>query len=131
MIHNCVSLLGHGPFSHVFDQVFIPEACPGTDWKVSTIVDDAINLMSDGDHFIQHEQASVDMFRHMLENNPPVREEFEKWNKEHGKFVEERKPEHGKFVEELITGKPGEDSPEVSILLHSLSALFYCSVQHI
>ena len=26
--------LGHGPFSHLFDGLFIPKARPGCDWKV-------------------------------------------------------------------------------------------------
>ena len=72
-------------------------------------------MSDDNQSFTQHEQASVDMFHHMLENQQ-VRDEFKRWNLSTEK--------HGKFVAELITGKPGEDSPEVSILLHSLSSLF-------
>ena len=26
--------LGHGPFSHMFDGLFIPQARPGSKWKV-------------------------------------------------------------------------------------------------
>ena len=58
------------------------------------------------------------MFHHMLEKNQQLHDEFS--------FEQ-----HKKFITELIAGKPGEDSPEVSILLHSLLSLFYCSVQHI
>ena len=37
---NSLSPQGHGPFSHLFDQLFIPEVCPdamedGKRWKVS------------------------------------------------------------------------------------------------
>ncbi|XP_028266488.1 deoxynucleoside triphosphate triphosphohydrolase SAMHD1-like [Parambassis ranga] len=43
--------LGHGPFSHLYDQMFIPRAVPKADpkWK--------------------HENASVQMFDHMVETN--------------------------------------------------------------
>ncbi|XP_038579148.1 deoxynucleoside triphosphate triphosphohydrolase SAMHD1-like [Micropterus salmoides] len=44
--------LGHGPFSHLFDQAFIPKARPGVEWK--------------------HEMASLDMFDHLLEQNSLV-----------------------------------------------------------
>ena len=66
--------------------------------------------------FAQHEQASVDMFRHMLEKNPPVREEFEKWSLS--------TEEHGKFVAELILGEPDENSPQVSQPLFVSQSLF-------
>ncbi|XP_032431653.1 deoxynucleoside triphosphate triphosphohydrolase SAMHD1-like isoform X2 [Xiphophorus hellerii] len=41
--------LGHGPFSHMFDQMFIPKARPNHDWS--------------------HEKASQDMFDHLVEKN--------------------------------------------------------------
>ncbi|XP_060578843.1 deoxynucleoside triphosphate triphosphohydrolase SAMHD1-like [Ruditapes philippinarum] len=41
--------LGHGPFSHLFDQKFIPTVRKGCKWK--------------------HEKASVDMFDYMLRDN--------------------------------------------------------------
>ncbi|CAN9515545.1 unnamed protein product [Ophioblennius macclurei] len=49
--------LGHGPFSHMFDGMFIPKARPGLDWK--------------------HEMASVAMFNHLVETNglKPVMEQ--------------------------------------------------------
>uniref|UniRef100_A0A8C6X8B2 Deoxynucleoside triphosphate triphosphohydrolase SAMHD1 n=2 Tax=Elapinae TaxID=42168 RepID=A0A8C6X8B2_NAJNA len=41
--------LGHGPFSHMFDGRFIPLARPGLKWK--------------------HEQASIQMFEHLIDSN--------------------------------------------------------------
>ncbi|XP_036447116.1 deoxynucleoside triphosphate triphosphohydrolase SAMHD1, partial [Colossoma macropomum] len=41
--------LGHGPFSHLFDGMFIPEVRPGIKWK--------------------HENASVQMFDHLVKVN--------------------------------------------------------------
>lgn len=61
--------------------------------------------------FTQHEKASVDMFRHLLEKNQQVRNEFERWKL--------RIKENGKFIEELIMGEPDESSSQVSLLLHS------------
>ncbi|KIJ33206.1 hypothetical protein M422DRAFT_35579 [Sphaerobolus stellatus SS14] len=41
--------LGHGPFSHVWDNIFIPTALPGSSWK--------------------HEDASEDMLDYLVEDN--------------------------------------------------------------
>ncbi|KAF4077906.1 hypothetical protein AMELA_G00193350 [Ameiurus melas] len=41
--------LGHGPFSHMFDGMFIPKVRPGRKWK--------------------HENASVEMFDHLVKVN--------------------------------------------------------------
>ncbi|TNN49463.1 Deoxynucleoside triphosphate triphosphohydrolase SAMHD1 [Liparis tanakae] len=41
--------LGHGPFSHMFDNMFIPKARPGITWK--------------------HEKASLDMFDYLVSDN--------------------------------------------------------------
>uniref|UniRef100_A0A672L1L9 Deoxynucleoside triphosphate triphosphohydrolase SAMHD1-like n=1 Tax=Sinocyclocheilus grahami TaxID=75366 RepID=A0A672L1L9_SINGR len=45
--------MGHGPFSHLFDGMFIPEVLPGNIYVV----------------LLKHEQASVDMFRCMRKKN--------------------------------------------------------------
>ncbi|XP_022802399.1 deoxynucleoside triphosphate triphosphohydrolase SAMHD1-like isoform X1 [Stylophora pistillata] len=77
--------LGHGPFSHMFDGLFIPEARPRDDkkWK--------------------HENGSLSMFEHMMKANR-LTDEFRK----HGLHdVDEV------FIKELIIGEPlGEPTSE-------------------
>ena len=70
--------------------------------------------------FTQHEEASVAMFRHMLEDEQ-VRDEFETWKLSIDK--------HGKFIEELIMGEPDKTSSKVSILLHSQCQSQYVAYQ--
>ena len=48
------------------------------------------------------------MFRHMLDKNQQLRDEFERWNLS--------TEEHGELIEELIMGESGENSPPVSML---------------
>ena len=67
--------LGHGPFSHFFDGVFIPRAKPNSKW--------------------QHEQASCDLFDFMLQSNPSVGAGFQEYDL--GK-------EEIDFIKELIIG---------------------------
>jgi HD superfamily phosphohydrolase len=50
--------LGHGPFSHMFEEV-IEQLCPETSWK--------------------HEIASLKMFEKMLNTNEHLKEEFESY----------------------------------------------------
>ncbi|KAL6483240.1 hypothetical protein MHYP_G00081120 [Metynnis hypsauchen] len=50
--------LGHGPFSHLFDGMFIPKVRPGIKWK--------------------HENASVQMFDHLVKVNN-LKPEMEKY----------------------------------------------------
>ena len=75
-------------------------------------------MSDDNQTFTQHEQASVDMFRHMLEKNQQVRDEFERW----GLSIEE----HGKFIAELIMGKPDQNSPQVSNSAYIPVCYVYC-----
>eukprot|EP00117_Sycon_ciliatum_P001355 scpid93024/ scgid7051/ SAM domain and HD domain-containing protein 1; Dendritic cell-derived IFNG-induced protein; Monocyte protein 5 len=73
--------LGHGPFSHVFDAEFIPMFGRKGKWR--------------------HEEASVDMLRHMIEVN------------ELGDAFSERgiSPKDVIFIEEMIDGpQHGQDS---------------------
>ncbi|XP_059411049.1 deoxynucleoside triphosphate triphosphohydrolase SAMHD1-like [Carassius carassius] len=65
--------MGHGPFSHLFDGMFIPEVLPGEPWE--------------------HEQASVRMFCCMIENN-----ELDEQMKFYGLDLQE----DIKFIKELI-----------------------------
>ncbi|XP_037628428.1 deoxynucleoside triphosphate triphosphohydrolase SAMHD1-like isoform X1 [Sebastes umbrosus] len=67
--------LGHGPFSHMFDQLFIPKSRPEINWK--------------------HEKASLDMFDYLVNDNglKPVMEQ-------HGLVL----PEDLEFIKEQIAG---------------------------
>ena len=67
--------LGHGPFSHFFDGVYIPHVIPGSDWK--------------------HEQASCDLFDWMIESNPGIVDKFNKHGLDAGDIG---------FIKELILG---------------------------
>ncbi|XP_033754260.1 deoxynucleoside triphosphate triphosphohydrolase SAMHD1-like isoform X2 [Pecten maximus] len=73
--------LGHGPFSHLFDRKFIPEAIPGGRWE--------------------HEQASVEMFDHLVKKNG-LEEEFKKYGLESADLT---------FIKEQIKG-PSKDESE-------------------
>uniref|UniRef100_A0A1A7WX25 Deoxynucleoside triphosphate triphosphohydrolase SAMHD1 n=1 Tax=Iconisemion striatum TaxID=60296 RepID=A0A1A7WX25_9TELE len=77
--------LGHGPFSHMFDGMFMPKARPELNWK--------------------HETASLAMFDYLVEDNNlrPVMEE-------HGLVM----PEDLDFIKEQIAGpqnNPGQQWP--------------------
>uniref|UniRef100_A0A8C6T9R5 HD domain-containing protein n=1 Tax=Neogobius melanostomus TaxID=47308 RepID=A0A8C6T9R5_9GOBI len=73
--------LGHGPFSHMFDGMFIPKARPDRQWK--------------------HEEASVKMFEHMVQklkdNGFDLLSELKKLNETNvGDDLE--------FIKEMING---------------------------
>ncbi|KAF6714556.1 Deoxynucleoside triphosphate triphosphohydrolase SAMHD1 [Oryzias melastigma] len=67
--------LGHGPFSHMFDGMFIPKARPEVNWK--------------------HETASLDMFDHLVESN-----DLKVVMEEYGLVL----PEDLDFIKEQIAG---------------------------
>ncbi|XP_078026106.1 deoxynucleoside triphosphate triphosphohydrolase SAMHD1-like [Epinephelus lanceolatus] len=67
--------LGHGPFSHLYDGTFIPEARPGHEWR--------------------HEDASVQMFYHLVERNG-LQQEMERY----GLVL----PVDLTFIKEMIAG---------------------------
>ena len=68
--------LGHGPFSHFFDCVYIPRVKSESKW--------------------QHEDASCALFDFMIENNPGLNEAFQSYG-----LGEQDKI----FIKELIIGK--------------------------
>ncbi|KAL1021609.1 hypothetical protein UPYG_G00015510 [Umbra pygmaea] len=67
--------LGHGPFSHMFDGMFIPKIRPGSNWK--------------------HEMGSLAMFDHLVRENS-----LEPVMKEHGLVL----PDDLLFIKEQIAG---------------------------
>ncbi|XP_062314410.1 deoxynucleoside triphosphate triphosphohydrolase SAMHD1 [Osmerus eperlanus] len=67
--------LGHGPFSHMFDGMFIPKVRPETKWK--------------------HEMASLAMFDHLVHKN-----ELAEVMEQHGLVL----PEDLDFIKEQIAG---------------------------
>lgn len=75
--------LGHGPFSHMYDGMFIPKARPGSTWK--------------------HEIASLAMFDYLVEDNGlrPVMEQ-------HGLVL----PEDLDFIKEQIAGPLDSNAPQ-------------------
>ncbi|XP_048051613.1 deoxynucleoside triphosphate triphosphohydrolase SAMHD1-like [Megalobrama amblycephala] len=72
--------LGHGPFSHLFDMKFIPAVHPGLKW--------------------QHEEASVQMFEHLVKENR-LQQEMEAYGL---KFKTDQKENDHSFIGELIEG---------------------------
>ncbi|XP_050399005.1 deoxynucleoside triphosphate triphosphohydrolase SAMHD1-like isoform X2 [Patella vulgata] len=72
--------LGHGPFSHLFDNVFIPLVAPQSNFT--------------------HEEASIKMFQHLIKENN-LMADFEYYN---------LKQEDIDFIKELIAGPSNEDN---------------------
>ncbi|XP_059908081.1 deoxynucleoside triphosphate triphosphohydrolase SAMHD1-like [Gadus macrocephalus] len=68
--------LGHGPFSHLFDGMFIPKVLPASDWT--------------------HEQASLTMFDHLIDENQSELENVDGWQ-----VLSNNKD----FIKELIVGR--------------------------
>uniref|UniRef100_A0A8C8GAU4 Deoxynucleoside triphosphate triphosphohydrolase SAMHD1 n=1 Tax=Oncorhynchus tshawytscha TaxID=74940 RepID=A0A8C8GAU4_ONCTS len=90
--------LGHGPFSHMFDGMFIPKVRPESKWN--------------------HEEASLAMFDHLVCENA-----LEPAMKEHGLVL----PDDLVFIKEQIAG-PQNTVPLIScpdVCLSSLSLFFF------
>uniref|UniRef100_A0A3Q1HHM7 Deoxynucleoside triphosphate triphosphohydrolase SAMHD1 n=1 Tax=Anabas testudineus TaxID=64144 RepID=A0A3Q1HHM7_ANATE len=90
--------LGHGPFSHMFDGMFIPKARPDVKWK--------------------HENASVLMFDYLVTDN-----NLEPVMKQHGLVL----PEDLDFIKEQIAGPldtnwPYKGRPEDKSFLYEIVA---------
>ncbi|XP_041713053.2 deoxynucleoside triphosphate triphosphohydrolase SAMHD1 [Coregonus clupeaformis] len=95
--------LGHGPFSHMFDRMFIPKIRPTSQWK--------------------HEEASLAMFDHLVSVNA-----LEQVMKDHGLVL----PEDLVFIKEQIAGPqntgplsqgwPYEGRPEEKSFLYEIVA---------
>jgi len=87
--------LGHGPFSHMFDKEFIPKAIQGSKWK--------------------HENASCDLFDHMVAENDNVKDMFEE-----NKLGEAEK----NLIKDMILGGPKqteEKTPKKQFLYEIVS----------
>uniref|UniRef100_A0A3Q0S0A9 HD/PDEase domain-containing protein n=1 Tax=Amphilophus citrinellus TaxID=61819 RepID=A0A3Q0S0A9_AMPCI len=84
--------LGHGPFSHLYDGLFISETEPKTKWK--------------------HEKASVDMFEYLVENNGLRRVMKE----EYGLNTEGENENDLEFIKEMINRTENESVSNVTIL---------------
>ncbi|KAM8753761.1 deoxynucleoside triphosphate triphosphohydrolase SAMHD1-like [Acanthopagrus schlegelii] len=67
--------LGHGPFSHLYDGMFIKKQCPELDWK--------------------HEEASIEMFDYLVKDNK-LEEEMKHWKLDLTKDLV--------FIKEMING---------------------------
>ena len=86
--------LGHGPFSHLFDQFF---------YKEPSIVKDG-NVPSKW----KHEDASKDMFQHMIDTNEKLKDAFKK---EFHVTNDEELKKILCFIKDLIIGKV-ENKPD-------------------
>ncbi|KAJ2777778.1 hypothetical protein H4R18_004973 [Coemansia javaensis] len=68
---RCVTLaglchdLGHGPFSHVFDNQFIRRACPGAAWSHEHGSEMMLDYMIDSNH-IEIDEADVRFIRQLI-----------------------------------------------------------------
>ncbi|KAM4562222.1 deoxynucleoside triphosphate triphosphohydrolase SAMHD1-like [Odontesthes bonariensis] len=82
--------LGHGPFSHLYDTMFIPEA-------LKKPKDDPKDPKDPKDEKWQHEDASIRMFDHLVEANRLQSEMENDGLEEETDLI---------FIKELILGKP-------------------------
>uniref|UniRef100_A0A8C5CHF4 HD domain-containing protein n=1 Tax=Gadus morhua TaxID=8049 RepID=A0A8C5CHF4_GADMO len=96
--------LGHGPFSHMFDGMFIPKGRPGFKWK--------------------HETASLAMFDYLVEDNDlmPVMEEYGLVLPEDLVFIKEQIGGPQVSIDSPSRGWPYEGRPEEKSFLYEIVA---------
>ncbi len=76
--------LGHGPFSHMFEEV-VKELCPNTDWKVLLTINAVkpknlrINFNYLNFDIKKHEMATLMMFDKILKETENLELEFESY----------------------------------------------------
>ncbi|XP_042563449.1 deoxynucleoside triphosphate triphosphohydrolase SAMHD1-like [Clupea harengus] len=86
--------LGHGPFSHLYDGIFLPKVRPEKEWR--------------------HEEASVQMFDHLVREN-----KLEVVMQDHGLTL----PDDVEFIKDLIDPKlPSKGRPEEKSFLYEIVA---------
>ncbi|XP_059189264.1 deoxynucleoside triphosphate triphosphohydrolase SAMHD1-like [Centropristis striata] len=93
--------LGHGPFSHLYDAIFIPRAN-----FIPRDNDPEYNKLEDKMKKWKHEKASVEMFDHMVKKNN-LEDEMKKHHLKFEKPVDENDPDGDDmtFIREMIKGK--------------------------
>ncbi|XP_067097028.1 deoxynucleoside triphosphate triphosphohydrolase SAMHD1-like [Osmerus mordax] len=85
--------LGHGPFSHVFDGMFIPKLCRESE-KEEVRGEGEVERRNKMKQW-KHEKASVTMFYHLVKQN-----KLENMMKQHGLVL----PQDLDFIQEQIAG---------------------------
>ncbi|KAJ3409877.1 SAM domain and HD [Chytridiales sp. JEL 0842] len=63
--------LGHGPFSHVFDNEFIPAACPGVKWEHEEMSEKMLQYMIDDNQIEQLDESEVKFVKRLIRGVSP------------------------------------------------------------
>ncbi|CAL8367959.1 unnamed protein product [Lota lota] len=96
--------LGHGPFSHLFDGMFIPKARPGLNWT--------------------HETASLTMFDHLIDANDlePVMRKYGLELPVDRDFIKDLIVGHKDYIEHPENGWPYKGRPKEKSFLYEIVA---------